>query len=60
VWGVMKESHWTQETMISWNWWCCLHVFSRETQDWTVCELWSILRGGDKESQIFEHFSKLF
>jgi hypothetical protein len=29
-------------------------------QDWTVCELWSISRGGNIEGQIFEHSSKLF
>jgi len=34
--------------------------FSRETQDWTVCELWSTLRGGNKEGHIFEHSSKSF
>ena len=60
VWGVMKEIHWTQERTISWNWWCSLHVFSRETQDWTVCELWSTSRGGDKEGHIFEHSLKSF
>jgi hypothetical protein len=59
VWGVTTEIHWTQERKISWNWWCSLHVFSRETQDWTACELWSTLRGGDK-GQIFEHSSKSF
>jgi hypothetical protein len=32
VWGVTKEIHWTQERTISWNWWCSLHVCSR---DWT-------------------------
>jgi len=37
-----------------------LHVLSWETQDWTVCELWSTVRGGDKEGQIFEHSSKSF
>jgi hypothetical protein len=34
--------------------------FPRETQDWTVCELWSTLWGGGKECQVFEHSSKLF
>jgi hypothetical protein len=34
--------------------------FSREMQDWTVCESWSTLRGGDKEGRVFEHSSKLF
>jgi hypothetical protein len=34
--------------------------FSRETQDWTVCELWSTSQEGDKEGQIFEHSSKSF
>jgi hypothetical protein len=33
--------------------------FSRETQDWTVCELWSTSQGGDKEGQIFENSSKM-
>jgi hypothetical protein len=51
-WGAMKEIHRTQERTISWNWWCNLHVFSRETQDWAVCDLWSTLRAGDKEGQI--------
>jgi len=37
-----------------------VHVFSRETQDWTVYELWSTSRGGDKEGHIFEHSSKSF
>jgi hypothetical protein len=60
VWGVTKEIHWTQARMISWNWWCSLHTFSRETQDWSVCELWSTLRGGDKEGQMFEHSLKSF
>jgi hypothetical protein len=41
VWGITKEIQWTQERMISWNWWCSLHVFSRETQDWTV--LWVMI-----------------
>jgi hypothetical protein len=45
---------------ISWNWWCILHSFARETQDWTVFELWSTSQGDDKESQIFEYSSKLF
>jgi hypothetical protein len=60
VWGVTKEIHWTQERTISWNWWCSLHVFSRETQDWTFWELWSTSRVGSKEGQIFEHSSKSF
>jgi len=60
VWGVMREIYWTQERMISWNWWCSLHVLSRKMQDWTVCELWSTLRGGNKRSQIFEHSLKSF
>jgi hypothetical protein len=60
VWGVMKEIHWTKERTISWNWWCSLRVFSRETQDWAVCELCCTWRGGDKEGQIFEHSSKSF
>jgi hypothetical protein len=29
-----------------------LHVFSRQTQDWMLCELLSTSRGGDKEGQI--------
>jgi hypothetical protein len=60
VWGILKQIHWTQERMISWNWWCSLHVFSRETQDWIVCGLWSTLQGDAKEGQIFEHSSKSF
>ena len=35
-------------------------TFFPETQDWTVCELWSTSRGGDKKGQIFEHSSKSF
>jgi hypothetical protein len=35
-------------------------TFFQETQDWTVCELWSTSRGGDKEDQIFEHSLKSF
>jgi len=53
VWGVMKEIYWTQERRISWNWWCSLHVFSGETQDRTVCELWSTSRGGKKKATFF-------
>jgi hypothetical protein len=34
VWGVMKEIQWTQEKTISWNWWCSLCTYSRDTQDW--------------------------
>ena len=60
VWGVTKEIYWTQERTISWNWWCSLHVLSWQTQDWSVCELWSASRGGNKKGQIFEHSSKLF
>jgi hypothetical protein len=60
VWGITKEIRWTQERTISWNWWCSLYVFSREMQDWTVCELWSTSRGGHKEGQIFEHSWKSF
>jgi hypothetical protein len=55
VWGVTKEIQWTQERTISLNLLCSLHVFSRETQAWTVCELWSTSRVGDKE-----HSSKSF
>jgi hypothetical protein len=60
VLDVMKAIQWTQERMISWNWWCTLNIFSRETQDRTVRGLWFISQGGDKEGQIFEHSSKSF
>jgi len=60
VWGVTKGIHWTLERTISWNWWGSLHVLSREMQDWTVRELWSTSRRGDKKGQIFEHSLKSF
>jgi hypothetical protein len=37
-----------------------IFTFFQEMQDWTVCELRSTWRGGDKEGQILEHSSKSF